>query len=159
MISEAETGGRSSDVDLRALAIGQGVVFVVFVITWVTTRFDDTSGRSPGDAATVAAVAASLPAFVTGLIAGLAASSRPKIRRGLLIGFALFAALGAGALYAFAAPRCQSVELILPPRCPGSWKDAVGIFLGAEFGIAFQAVVAWLFAGIGRKYPLRRPAP
>lgn len=152
-------------MDLRAVAIGQIVVLIVFGITWVGTGLNDTTGSDPGDAATVAVILGSLPAFVTGVIAGLVAAARPKIRRVLLIGFALLAAIGAGVLYSFVAPRCgievdgTSGLLSRGESCANSWKDAAGIFLGAEFAIAFQFVAAWLFAGMVRKYPLRRPVP
>lgn len=117
-----------------------------------------------GDAAAILTILASLPAFVTGVVAGFLGRSRPKIRRGLMIAFAVLASLGAFALYAFAAPRCvvQGDAVGVLSRgvspCGPSWKDAAGAFAGAEVAIAFQAVVAWLFATMARKYPLRGPA-
>ena len=134
------------------MAIGQIVVMVVFVAAWIATRFDDTTGVSLNEIATVVGTLGSLPAFLTGVVAGLVAARKPKLRRGLLIGFALSIALAAVALYVATPHVCSDAS-----SCSESWKDAFGAFLGAEFAIAFQGVVAWLFAGIARKYPLRMP--
>ena len=148
----------SPDVDFRGLALGQLAVAVVVLITWVTTGLDETTGTSFDEFLSVVAIAGSLPAFVTGMVAGLFAPSRPQVRRGILIGFALLVSLAVVALYLNGPHPCQTSEQGFAASCSESWKDAVGGFLGAEFAIAFQAVVAWLFAGIARKYPLRRPA-
>lgn len=139
------------------MAIGQLVVAVVFVITWVTTGLDETTGTSFDEFLSVVAIVGSLPAFVTGIVAGLLARSRPQIARGILIGFALFVSVAVLMLYMNAPRPCHNLEQGFAASCPESWKDAVGGFVGAEFAIASQLVVTWLFAAIARKYPLRRP--
>ncbi len=101
----------------------------------------------------------SLPAFFSGVVAGLVASRAPRTRRAILIGFAALACSAAWFLYDRVAPHCDTFgDVPLDARCAGlpSWKDALGAFLGADVAIFFQAVVTTLFAAIARKYPLRR---
>lgn len=143
---------------MRALALGQLAVAVVFFSAWVTTGLDETTGTSFGEFVSIVTIVGSLPAFVSGMVAGLLGTRRPQLRRGILVGFALLVSAAVVFLYSNAPRPCHSSAPGFAASCPNSWKDAVGGFLGAEFAIAFQAVVAWLFAGIARKYPLRGPA-
>lgn len=136
------------------------LLVVAFALCWWVTGFDDTPGRNMGDLAAVVAITLSLPGFLTGLIAGFVTTRVPSLRRALLVGFAIAACGFAWFLYDKGPQHCDTFrDLPVHSRCAGlpSWKDALGAFVGAEMAILFQAVVAKLFAGVARKYPLRRP--
>lgn len=161
MTSAAEPGDRRGDIDVKAIVIGQVLVVLAFLACWWVTGFDDTPGRDLVDHATIVGITLSIPAFLSGVVAGGIVRKSPRTRRILMIAFAVVACAAAWFLYDKGPAHCDNRVLPINSRCAGSpsWKDAVGAFLGAEFAIAFQAGFAWLSAGLARKYPLRRPAP